>query len=170
MELSGRELSVLELLLLRAGKVVTKQQIVDNLYGWDDVSSSNAVEVFIYRLRKKLEASGADIRMIRGMGYLIEKPDDRSLVELVHDVALQLRANARRLELDLPESALKVLFIDPSDKIYCAVMAADGRLVAGRDVPPPLDSVGFQTAGCNRRCRTAHASMRPSTARAISAR
>jgi len=75
MELSGRELSVLELLLLRAGKVVTKQQIVDNLYGWGDVSSSNAVEVFIYRLRKKLEASGVDIRTIRGMGYLIEKPD-----------------------------------------------------------------------------------------------
>jgi len=75
MELSGRELSVLELLLLRAGKVVTKQQIVDNLYGWEDVSSSNAVEVFIYRLRKKLEASGVDIRTIRGMGYLIEKPD-----------------------------------------------------------------------------------------------
>ena len=58
MDLSGRELAVLELLLLRAGKVVTKQQIVDNLYGWEDVSSSNAVEVFIYRLRKKLEASG----------------------------------------------------------------------------------------------------------------
>jgi len=75
LELSGRELSVLELLLLRAGKVVTKQQIVDNLYGWEDVSSSNAVEVFIYRLRKKLEASGVDIRTIRGMGYLIEKPD-----------------------------------------------------------------------------------------------
>jgi two-component system OmpR family response regulator len=58
---------------LRTGKVVTKQQIVDKLYGWEDVSSSNAIEVFIYRLRKKLEASGVDIRTIRGMGYLIEK-------------------------------------------------------------------------------------------------
>ena len=75
MDLSGRELSVLELLLLRAGKVVTKQQIVDKLYGWEEVSSSNAVEVFVYRLRKKLEASGVDIRTIRGMGYLIEKAD-----------------------------------------------------------------------------------------------
>lgn len=74
MDLSARELAVLELLLLRAGKVVTKQQIVDKLYGWEDVSSSNAVEVFIYRLRKKVEASGVNIRTIRGMGYLIEKP------------------------------------------------------------------------------------------------
>jgi two-component system OmpR family response regulator len=52
---------------------VTKQQIVDHLYGWDDVSTSNAVEVFVYRLRKKLEVSGVDIRTVRGMGYLIEK-------------------------------------------------------------------------------------------------
>ena len=73
-DLSVRELAVVELLLLRAGKVVTKQQIIDNLYGWEEVSSSNAVEVFIYRLRKKLELSGVDIRTIRGMGYLIEKP------------------------------------------------------------------------------------------------
>ena len=76
LDLSVREFSVVELLLLRAGKVVTKQQIVDKLYGWEDVSSSNAVEVFVYRLRKKLEPSGVSIRTIRGMGYLIEKVRD----------------------------------------------------------------------------------------------
>ena len=76
LDLSVREFAVVELLLLRAGKVVTKQQIVDKLYGWDDVSSSNAVEVFVYRLRKKLEPSGVSIRTIRGMGYLIEKVRD----------------------------------------------------------------------------------------------
>jgi two-component system OmpR family response regulator len=75
MELSLRELAVIELLLLREGKVVTKQQIVDHLYGWEDVSSSNAVEVFIHRLRKKLEDSGVAITTVRGMGYLIEKPN-----------------------------------------------------------------------------------------------
>jgi two-component system, OmpR family, response regulator len=73
LDLSARELAVIELLLLKEGKVVTKQQIIDHLYGWEDVSSSNAVEVFVYRLRKKLEPSGVDIRTIRGMGYLIEK-------------------------------------------------------------------------------------------------
>ncbi len=74
LDLSARELAVIELLLLREGKVVTKQQIVDHLYGWEDASSSNAIEVFIYRLRKKLEPSGVDIRTVRGMGYLIDKP------------------------------------------------------------------------------------------------
>jgi len=75
LDLSARELSVVELLLLREGRVVTKQQIVDHLYGWEDNSSSNAVEVFVYRLRRKLETSGVDIRTVRGMGYLIEKPN-----------------------------------------------------------------------------------------------
>ena len=72
-DLSARELAVIEVLLLKEGKVVTKQQIIDHLYGWEDASNSNAVEVFVYRLRKKLEPSGADIRTVRGMGYLLEK-------------------------------------------------------------------------------------------------
>ncbi|MFN0300375.1 MAG: response regulator [Burkholderiales bacterium] len=76
MDLSVRELAVLELLLLREGRIVTKQQIVDHLYGWEEGSTSNAVEVFVYRLRRKLEASGVDIRTLRGMGYVIEKPND----------------------------------------------------------------------------------------------
>ncbi len=71
-ELTSREFAVLELLLLRVGRVVTKQQLVDHLYGWDDSLSSNAIEVLMHRLRKKLEASGMDIRTVRGMGYLID--------------------------------------------------------------------------------------------------
>jgi two-component system OmpR family response regulator len=73
LDLSVRELAVIELLMLKEGRVVTKQQIIDHLYGWEDASNSNAIEVFVYRLRKKLEASGTDIRTVRGMGYLIEK-------------------------------------------------------------------------------------------------
>ena len=71
-DLSARELSVIELLLLREGRVVTKQQIVDHLYNWEENASPNSVEVFVYRLRRKLEGSGVDIRTVRGMGYLIE--------------------------------------------------------------------------------------------------
>jgi two-component system OmpR family response regulator len=73
LELSARELAVVELLLMREGRVVTKQQIAEHLYGWDEEASSNAVEVFIYRLRKKLESSGVELRTVRGMGYLIDK-------------------------------------------------------------------------------------------------
>lgn len=77
LELSARELGAVELLLLRQGRVVTRQQIVDQLYGWEDGSTSNAVEVFIYRLRKKLEPCGVEIRTVRGMGYLIDKAHER---------------------------------------------------------------------------------------------
>jgi two-component system OmpR family response regulator len=59
---------------MRAGRVVTKEQLADHLYGWGDEVSSNAIEVFVHRLRKKLEPMGANIRTVRGMGYLIDKP------------------------------------------------------------------------------------------------
>jgi two-component system OmpR family response regulator len=72
-DLSARELAVVELLLLKAGRVVTKQQISEHLYGWEEMSNSNAVEVFVYRLRRKLEPAGVDVRTIRGMGYMIER-------------------------------------------------------------------------------------------------
>jgi len=73
-DLSARELAIMELLLLKEGRVVTKQQLVDHLYGWEEGSSSNSVAVFIYRLRKRFEPYGVSIRTVRGMGYVIEKP------------------------------------------------------------------------------------------------
>ncbi len=69
--LSVRELSVLEMLLVRAGKVVTKQQIVQGLSALDSDFSENAVEVYIYRLRKRLEGKGFAIQTVRGFGYLL---------------------------------------------------------------------------------------------------
>lgn len=70
--LSVRELSVLEMLMLRAGKVVTKRQIVNSLSAWDADFSENAVEVYIYRLRRRLEGTGVGIQTVRGFGYLLE--------------------------------------------------------------------------------------------------
>jgi two-component system OmpR family response regulator len=76
LDLSPRELAVLELLLLRAGRVVSKEQLVNHLYGWGDEVGDNAIEVNMYRLRKKLEPLGCEIRTVRGMGYLIDTHDD----------------------------------------------------------------------------------------------
>lgn len=76
--LSVRELSVLEMLMHRAGKVVTKQQIVQGLSALDANFSENAVEVYIYRLRKRLEGRGAAIQTVRGFGYLLELDIDPS--------------------------------------------------------------------------------------------
>ncbi|MBF6616129.1 response regulator transcription factor [Pollutimonas thiosulfatoxidans] len=70
--LSVRELSVLEMLMARAGRVVTKRQIVNSLSAWDADFSENAVEVYVYRLRKRLEGTGAGIQTIRGFGYLLD--------------------------------------------------------------------------------------------------
>lgn len=70
--LSVRELSVLEMLMARVGRVVTKHQIVNSLSAWDADFSENAVEVYVYRLRKRLEGTGVAIQTIRGFGYLLD--------------------------------------------------------------------------------------------------
>ncbi|MCU5772383.1 response regulator [Erwiniaceae bacterium BAC15a-03b] len=67
--LKSRELAILELLLLNAGRVLTRAQLEEKLYSWDDDVSSNAVEVHIHHLRKKL---GSDfIRTVHGVGYTL---------------------------------------------------------------------------------------------------
>ena len=76
LDLSARELGVLEVLMLRAGRVVNKEQLAEQLYGWDEEVGANAIEVYVHRLRKKLESAGVTIRTIRGLGYLFEKPDN----------------------------------------------------------------------------------------------
>ena len=72
-ELSARELGVLEVLMLRSGRVVNKEQLADQLYGQGEEVGANAIEVYVHRLRKKLEPAGVVIRTIRGLGYLLEK-------------------------------------------------------------------------------------------------
>ena len=70
--LSGREWAVLETLLARPGSTLSRQQIEDKLYGWGDEVSSNAIEVYIHGLRKKLGAGL--ILNVRGVGYMVPKP------------------------------------------------------------------------------------------------
>ncbi len=75
-DLSARELAVVELLLSRQGRVVSKEQMVDRLFGFGEDVGSNAIEVCVHRVRRKLEPLGIEIRTVRGMGYLIEKARD----------------------------------------------------------------------------------------------
>lgn len=77
LELSARELSVLESLLVRPGRVVSKEQIADQLTGWGEEVGANAIEVYVHRLRKKLEPAEVKIRTVRGLGYLLDKNADR---------------------------------------------------------------------------------------------
>jgi two-component system, OmpR family, response regulator len=73
-EFSARELGILETLLLRAGRLVSKEQLVDSLCGWGEEVSTNAIEVYVHRLRKKIEHAGVRIVTLRGLGYCLEKP------------------------------------------------------------------------------------------------
>jgi len=74
LDLSAREFGVLEVLMLRSGRVVNKDQLAEQLYGWDEEVGPNAIEVYVHRLRRKLDPAGVTIRTIRGLGYLLEKP------------------------------------------------------------------------------------------------
>ncbi|HSY29674.1 MAG TPA: response regulator [Burkholderiaceae bacterium] len=69
--LSAREFSLLEAFLDRPGAVLSRMQLEEKLYGWDDEIESNTVEVYIHALRKKLGASL--IKNVRGVGYMIPK-------------------------------------------------------------------------------------------------
>ncbi|HEY9445594.1 MAG TPA: response regulator [Burkholderiales bacterium] len=73
LDLSARELGVLEVLMMRSGRVVAKEQLAEQLYGWEEEVGPNAIEVYVHRLRRKLEPAGVNIRTIRGLGYLLEK-------------------------------------------------------------------------------------------------
>ena len=77
LDLSARELGVLEVLMLRSGRVVSKDQLAEKLYGWDEDVGTNVIEVCVHRLRKKIEPSGVEVRTIRGLGYLMEKNQDK---------------------------------------------------------------------------------------------
>jgi DNA-binding response OmpR family regulator len=70
-DLGSKEFAILQRLFENAGRVVSKTDLEENLYGWEEEISSNAIEVLVHRIRKKL---GTDIvKTIRGVGYITEK-------------------------------------------------------------------------------------------------
>ena len=73
LDLPAREHALLELLFMRAGKVVTKEAIVQSLTSLDDSLSDNAIEQYASRLRRRLAPLGVTLRTARGIGYYIER-------------------------------------------------------------------------------------------------
>lgn len=73
MNISRREYALLHKLLENVGRVISRDQLTQTLYGWGDEVDSNALEVHVHNLRKKFGTNF--IRTIRGVGYMIEKPD-----------------------------------------------------------------------------------------------
>jgi two-component system OmpR family response regulator len=75
LELSAREMSILEVLMLRANKVVSKDQLSAHLSDLGEEISVNAIEVHVHRLRKKIASDCIEIRTLYGQGYMLEKAD-----------------------------------------------------------------------------------------------
>ena len=75
LDLSARELVILELLLRRADRMVSKEQILDHVCEWSEEVSTNAIEVYVHRLRRKLETADVEIVTTRGVGCRLQKAD-----------------------------------------------------------------------------------------------
>src|ERR1051325_7373098 len=73
LELAAREWAVLEVLLAKVEKIVSKEAIIQAVAGWGEDLSPNAIEVYVSRLRSKLEPAGIKIRTVRGFGYMLEE-------------------------------------------------------------------------------------------------
>jgi len=70
--LSTHEAGVLEILIQRFGRVVSKDQLVESLYNYDREVSQNAIEVYVHRLRKKITGAGVTVRTLYGRGYMLD--------------------------------------------------------------------------------------------------
>jgi two-component system response regulator TctD len=79
LNVTPRERSVLETLILRLGKTVSKAALMDSIFTLADQPSEDALEIYVSRLRKKLDGSSAAIVTLRGLGYLLRKKDDEAL-------------------------------------------------------------------------------------------
>jgi two-component system OmpR family response regulator len=71
-DLRRREWVLLERLAVRVGKVVSKERLATEMFGFDEVVAPNAIEVYVARLRRKLGPHGPAIRTMRGLGYVME--------------------------------------------------------------------------------------------------
>ncbi len=72
LDLPRREFHVLEVLMSRHGRIVSKDQIIDSISDFSDEMNPSTVEIYIHRIRKKLETTDVSIRTVRGVGYILE--------------------------------------------------------------------------------------------------
>ena len=72
LDLPRREFHLLEVLMSRRGRIISKDQIIDSISDFHDEMNPSTVEIYIHRIRKKLEATDVAIRTVRGVGYTLE--------------------------------------------------------------------------------------------------
>jgi two-component system response regulator TctD len=77
LELGAREFRLLELLLGNLNRVLSKETLLDQLFGFDEAVAPNAIELYVSRLRRKLDGASVEIRTVRGLGYVAELDKSR---------------------------------------------------------------------------------------------
>jgi two-component system OmpR family response regulator len=75
-EFSAREFAVVEMLMIWANRVVTKDQLIKLLYEPGADINQSALDVFMHRIRRKLADANVNVRTVRGLGYLLERTDE----------------------------------------------------------------------------------------------
>ncbi|WP_235205351.1 response regulator [Oleiagrimonas soli] len=76
LELTAREFGLIEALALRQDRLISRAQLIESLCSWDQDLTDNGLDIAVHRLRRKLRGSGARVRTVRGLGYLLEEGDD----------------------------------------------------------------------------------------------
>ncbi|MDE2446209.1 MAG: response regulator, partial [Alphaproteobacteria bacterium] len=79
LELTAREYAVLEALISRPGRVMQKSALIEQIFGLEDEAAPNALEVYVHRVRKKIEFSDVRILTLRGLGYVLRRTDDAKI-------------------------------------------------------------------------------------------
>lgn len=87
LEFSSRELAVMECLMSRPGRLVSKEQMLEQICTWDKDVTPNAIEVYVHRARKRIEPHGVSIKAMRGLGYLLEQKSDQKSEQKVEKKA-----------------------------------------------------------------------------------
>ncbi len=75
LDLTARDFGLLEAMVLRSPRVISRAQLIEALCSWDEELTDNGLDIAIHRLRKKLNGSGTNIRTLRGIGYLFQEID-----------------------------------------------------------------------------------------------
>ena len=76
LSLTPRERAVLETLLQRVGRPVAKAALAESVFGFEDEANPNAIEIYVHRVRKKLQGSGVGIATLRGLGYVLRQHNE----------------------------------------------------------------------------------------------
>lgn len=75
LDLTAREFALLEVLASRRNRVIPREHIIEALCTWNDALTDNGLDIAVYRLRRRLNGSGVNLRTVRGLGYLLESDD-----------------------------------------------------------------------------------------------